>query len=363
MTQSVSSTNLAFAGQALKYMETGTLKEKSLFQEVKSSAVGSLPFALAFDTVPTLLGARKIKKAEGITFKEALGKKTADKVKSQGVRTHGKFAKFFKLDKLSDWYSKTKFGGSKFGGLFKGASTMFLATGLFELMEVIPAFKNGGVGAGTKQVVKSAGNVVVDGLMYTAGLKLGTTLGASIGGPVGALVGGACGMVLGGTLNTLGRGLLDKVLGKNFSVKKHEEEQQAQAQAIAQDDAMLAQMKDAVQAQIVAKAQSGKELTDDDKQMLALAQAVDVDSPQVSQDVQSAQTLAGAELSQEAQLAQGAEASLGAQSVQNLAQTNNVQNVQLTPEEQEEAELVARLQKVDNPQIDYQIPNNFSVEA
>lgn len=358
MTQAISNTNVTFAGQALKYMQDGTLKEKSLFQEVKSSAVGSLPFALAFSTVPTLWGARKIVKKEGKTFKEALKIKTDAKLASESVREYGKVAKFFKLDKLANWYSKTKFAGTKVGGLFKGASSMFLFTGLFELMEVIPAFKNGGIGAGLKQTAKSAGNVVVDGLMYTAGLKLGTAAGAAIGGPVGALIGGAAGMVLGGTLNTLGRGLLDKVLGKNYSVKKQEQDMQAQAQAIAQDSAALAQVKDAVQAQIVAKAQSGKELTDDDKQMLAMAQAVDTGDTQ-TQALGTQQQNFNTNSIQMAQNAQDIETAQNAQGVQ-VAQT---QAIAMTPEEQEEAELVARLQRVDNPQFDYQVPDNFSANA
>ncbi|MBQ3102402.1 hypothetical protein IJC60_05305 [bacterium] len=342
MTQPVTNTNVAFAGQALKYMQNGTLKERSLFDDVKSTAAGALPFALIADTIPTLWGAKKIKKAEGGTFKQALEKKTAEKLKSQNVpKEHGKIAKFFKLDKLSKWYNGTKFAGTKLGRLFKGSSSMFLFTGLFELMEVIPAFKNGGIGAGLKQTVKSAGNVVVDGLMYTAGLKLGTAAGAAIGGPVGAVVGGIGGMVLGGVLNTLGRGLLDKVLGKNYSVKKQEQDMQAQAQAIAQDSAALAQVKDAVQAQILTKAQNGEKITEDDKQMLAMAQAVEAENPQMVQNEQN---------------------------VQSLAQANNIQAAQtqtanMTPEEQEEAELIARLQKVDNPQIEYQIPDNFSVDA
>ncbi len=361
MTQSVTNINQAFAGQALKYMQNGTLKEESLFDNVKSSATSSIPGALIFDTVPTLLGAKKIKKTQGGTFMEALKIKTDQKIKARTIPAkHGKIAKFFKLDKLSNWYNGTKFAGTKLGGLFKGASSMFLFTGIFELMEVIPAFKNGGIGAGLKQTAKSAGNVVVDGLMYTAGIKLGTAAGAAIGGPIGGLIGGVAGMAMGGILNTLGRGLLDKVLGKNFSVKKQEQDMQAQAQAIAQDSTALAQMKDAVQTQIVAKAQSGQKLTDDDKQMLALAQAVEVDSAQASPIEQGVQ-VAPTEQNAQAQ-------NINAQAEQNAVQVNAPQIAQaqaanLTPEEQEEAELIARLQKVDNPQIDYQVPDDFSVDA
>ncbi|MBR1976781.1 hypothetical protein IKA15_00705 [bacterium] len=368
MTQPISNIKLTFAGQAVKYMQNGSLKEKSLFDEVKSSAVGSLPFAVAFAAVPTLWGAGKIARKDGKTFMEALRIKTDAKAASTAVQEHGRVAKFFKLDKLSDCYSKTKFANTKVGGLFKGASTMFLMTGLFELMEVIPAFKNGGVGAGLKQTAKSAGNVVVDGLMYSAGLKLGTMAGAKLGamlgtagGPIGALVGGVAGMVLGGALNTLGRGLLDKVMGKNFSVKKQEQDMQTQAQAIAQDDAALAQMKDAVQAQIIAKAQSGKELTKDDEQMLALAQAVEVDNSQAQTSAQALASEQGAQGTIQTNDMQAAQ-------VQNTMQVDNIQaaqaqNVTMTPEEQEEAELIARLQKVDNPQIDYQVPDNFSISA
>ncbi len=339
MTQAVSNTNIAFAGQALKYMQNGSLKEKSLFEDVKSTAKGSIPFGLVLDTIPTLIGANKIKKTTGATFKEALNKKTQEKIKSHNTQTYGRVAKFFKLDKLANWYSKTKFASTKLGGLFKGATGCFIMTGAFELMEVIPAFKNGGVGAGMKQVAKSSANVVVDGLMFTAGAKIGTMIGASLG-PVGALVGGLAGTVLGGALNTLGRGLLDKVLGKNYSEKKQEQDMQTQAQAIAQDDAQLTQMKEAVEAQIAAKAQNGEELTDDDKQMLALAQSVNVDN---SQSADMTQTVDGAQ----------------------SAQMNTVQNAQTQDGDvtQEEAELIARLQKVNNPQIDYQIPADFSVNA
>lgn len=354
MTQAVSNTNIAFAGQALKYMQNGSLKERSLFDDVKSSAVGAIPFALVLDTVPTLLGAKKIKKNNaGMTFKDALNKKTEERLKSQNTQTYGRVAKFLRLDKLGNWYANTALGKTKFGGLFKGASSGFIMTGIMELMEVIPAFKNGGFASGMKQVAKSSANVVVDGLMYTAGAKIGAMAGAALG-PVGAVVGGIGGTILGGILNTIGRRALDKVLGKNYSEKKQEQDMQTQAQQIAQDDAQLAEMKNAVEAQIVQKAQSGKKLTDDDKQMLALAQAVDVDDTQ-SSNADSAQTLDAA---QSAQM----------NATQGIAETNatetaQAQNVNMTPEEQEEAELIARLQKVNNPQIDYQIPSDFSINA
>ena len=83
MTQSVTNINQAFAGQALKYMQNGTLKEESLFDNVKSSVTSSIPGALIFDTVPTLFGARKIKKTQGGTFMEALKIKTDQKIKAR----------------------------------------------------------------------------------------------------------------------------------------------------------------------------------------------------------------------------------------------------------------------------------------
>lgn len=343
MTQAISNTNIAFAGQALKYMQNGSLKERSLFDDVKSSAMGAIPFALVLDTVPTLLGAKNIKKASKgkKTFIEALDEKTTEKIKSQNTQSYGRVAKFFKLDKIANWYSKTKFASTKVGSLFKGASSCFIMTGLFELTEVIPAFKNGGLASGMKQVAKSSANVVVDGLMFTAGAKIGAMVAAPLG-PVGVVVGGIVGTMLGGALNTLGRGILDKVLGKNFSEKKQEQDMQTQAQEIAQDGTQLAQVKNAVETQIAQKAQNGEKLTDDDKQMLALAQAVDVNSAQTAN-------------------AEGAQSTTGVQSAQiNTVQDAQTQDANVT---QDEAELIARLQKVNNPQIDYQIPSDFSVNA
>ncbi|MBO7672776.1 hypothetical protein J6S88_05130 [bacterium] len=78
--------------------------------------------------------------------------------------------------------------------------------------DVVAAFKNGGIGAGLKELGKSAGKLVLD----VGGFMLGTACGGLVGGIVGSIAFGAIG---------------NAIFGKGYKEKMAEAEEQQQQQA------------------------------------------------------------------------------------------------------------------------------------
>jgi hypothetical protein len=271
--------NVSFASNALRYLQNEPLSgETSLFDDVKSSAKFGTIFAALFQ-IPTFVKSAKMAKKTGKGFKNAFVDVTAAKTAKEAasaVKEPGKIAKALKLDKLGASLSKnvvnTGVGKAlklpKLAKFFKGAGlgSMIAFNAVFQLMEIIPAFKNNGVEAGVKQVGKSAVSATVDGVAYSVGLKLGSMAGAKIGAAIGTsiapaigtVIGAIGGMVLGGIASTIGAKICSKIFGKNQSEINAQNQHQEQAQQIAQDKEAMGQLQELVAQKIVTEQEQGK---------------------------------------------------------------------------------------------------------
>ena len=375
VSNSINQNNLTFSKNAVKYLQDGKLTEDSLGKQVKDSALGSLPFAGLFGVGLPALGARKlVKNNPGMKFGDAFEQKIKESsgIASGTPKQPGKIAKFLRLDKLGKWFKNTWLGKTK---IVKGLSKLnigsfFAFNMLFSLTEVVPAFKDGGVVGGVKQIGKSVAGAAVDAVAYAGGMKLGAMAGAKVGamigtagGPVGAAIGAVAGIVLGGVASTVGAKLCKGIFGKNHSELKADEEKNQVAEQIASDDAALAEVKTAVEATVMEKAQSGK-LTADDLAILEQAQAVQVATP----TQQSEPTFQGAKneteqvdaLNTTAQTTQANTLQTTAQATQaNAAQP---MNTVAKPQDSKE-QIRARLQKIPEDMelnIDYEVPSDYA---
>ncbi len=171
------------------------------------------------------------------------------------------------LSKLGAFGKVAKKGGAVFDLAIE--STMQIFT------EIIPAFKNGGVDSGVKQIGKSAlqvaGSVGGWALGASLGTKAGMAIGTAICPGVGTAVGGvigAVGGIIGGLVgSSLLSGAAKKITGKSENEILQEEQMQQEAQMYANDPAALAQLEQAVAQEIQIDMQDG-ELSEDGQKML-----------------------------------------------------------------------------------------------
>lgn len=331
--------NASFARKAINYLNNEPLVEKgfSIIGEAKSTASG-LPLNVGFTEGGRVLGYRKKlfrgkDKAAGpgvLTGLKDLGKKLtaqtgnlekigwqdflstdfikkgsknfdvlnkvanpekyAAKVAEEGVKKGffgtikngigkvtkpiGKFVsesnvcKFLKIDKFANFCKK---GHAGIIAVIDG--------GMETITEVIPAFKNGGVKEGFKQLGKSAAKVAAGTLGFVAGEAGGRAIGAAVGGAIGSaipVVGTAVGAWVGGLLGGLFGGIFvsnvagnlsKKVTGKPYSEVHAEAAKQQQALEVSQDANTVNELKQAVSEKLIEKQQSGQKLTKDDIEM------------------------------------------------------------------------------------------------
>ena len=167
------------------------------------------------------------------------------------------------LSKADDFLKVAKKGGMIFDLVIEGTMQLF--------GEVIPAFKNGGLDSGLKQVAKSGTQVAASVGGWAAGAKAGAAVGAAIGSifpGAGTAIGGAIGGIVGGLLgSSLFTGIAKKITGKSENEKIQEEQAQEQAQLIANDTNSLQQLESAVAQEIQLDMQDG-ELSEDSQKML-----------------------------------------------------------------------------------------------
>ncbi len=263
--------SVSFASNALRYLQDQPLSgETSLFDDIKSSAKTGLIFASLFQ-IPTFWKSAKTAKKAGNGFKNAFMEVTAAKTAKEAagaIKEPGRIAKALKLDKLGASLTKnvvnTGVGKAlklpQITKFFKGAGlgSMIVFNSVFQLMEIIPAFKNNGFGAGIKQVGKSAVNAAVDGVAYSVGMKLGSLAGSAIAPGIGTVIGAIGGMVLGGICSTIATKICSKIFGKNQSEINAQNQHQEQAQQIAQDQEAMGQLQTLVAQKIVKEQEQGK---------------------------------------------------------------------------------------------------------
>lgn len=296
--------SVSFASNALRYLQDQPLSgETSVFDDIKSSAKTGLIFASLFQ-IPTFWKSAKTARKTGNGFKNAFMEVTAAKTAKEAagaVKQPGRIAKALKLDKAGACLTKnvvnTGVGKAlklpQLAKFFKGAGlgSMIVFNSFFQLMEIVPAFKNNGFGAGIKQVGKSAVNAAVDGVAYSVGMKLGSMAGAKIGAAIGTsiapaigtVIGAIGGMVIGGICSTIGTKICSKIFGKNQSEINAQNQHQEQAQQIAQDQEAMGQLQNLVAQKIVKEQEQGKINAD------TVAMASQLQDTLASTNVQNAQ--------------------------------------------------------------------------
>lgn len=201
----------------------------------------------------------KTTKHANAAFEAKKSIQTVEKVVENGGKTASKLGKFGKFMKSS------------------GAGFMLVFSGLIEgLTEVYPTFKELGKEKGMKQAGKSAIKVLGDTVGFIGGEAIGTAagtallstkVGALIGSAVpglGTVVGAAVGFV-GGMLGSFVMGKITKAItGKSEREKAKEEQENQQAQDIANNDESLKELQNAAESMINAESQNGN-LSEDSK--------------------------------------------------------------------------------------------------
>lgn len=167
------------------------------------------------------------------------------------------------------WLSNTKVGKLAKG---TGAVGMMAIEGVLGLVtEVIPAFAQGGLDSGIKQIGKTGLKTVATGAGWVGGTTAATALGAAIGSifpGVGTVIGGAIGTFIGGMLgSTVASGIADKIVGKSeVEILQDEQFEEAAAQ-VAQDNNAMNELNQLVTAQVQAEITNGT--ADEDTEKMA----------------------------------------------------------------------------------------------
>ena len=165
-------------------------------------------------------------------------------------------------------------GNTKVGKLAKGTGAvgMMAIEGVLGLVtEVIPAFAQGGLDSGIKQIGKTGLKTVATGAGWIGGTTAATALGAAIGSifpGVGTVIGGAIGTFIGGMLgSTVASGIADKIVGKSeVEILQDEQFEEAAAQ-VAQDNNAMNELNQLVTAQVQAEITNGT--ADEDTEKMA----------------------------------------------------------------------------------------------
>lgn len=201
----------------------------------------------------------KIGSAISTPFKWLGGKITGSSA-YKAIEATEKGSKF--LSKAGNFLKVAKKGGMIFDLAIEGTMQIFT--------EIIPAFKNGGIESGVKQIGKSGVQVAASVGGWAAGAKAGAAAGAAIGSifpGAGTVIGGAIGGIVGGLLgSSLLSGIAKKITGKSENEKIQEEQTQQQAALIANDSASVQQLQNAVIQEIQYDMQDG-ELSEDSQKM------------------------------------------------------------------------------------------------
>ncbi len=251
---------------------TKLLEQKKIIQEALESAAkqGTKVADDVLKNADDVINAAKQGAKTGILSKignaistpfKWVGNKISGSKLVTAIKSTEKGAKF--LSKADDVLKVAKKGGMLFDLAIEGTMQIF--------GEIIPAFKNGGVDSGVKQIGKSGVQVAASVGGWAAGAKAGAAVGAAIGSifpGAGTVIGGAIGGIIGGLLgSSLLTGIAKKITGKSENEIIEEEQMQEQAEMIANDSAIMQQLENAVIQEIQLDMQDG-ELSEDSQKML-----------------------------------------------------------------------------------------------
>ena len=236
---------------------------------------------VADDAIRAAKQAKEASKVASSASKEIAGEALEAVVKKPGP-----ISRFFGPIKKPFSYLAKKIGAIPIGGkalsetafakLCKKGNAGFIAVfdGAMELFtQVIPAFKNGGVGEGMKQIGKSGVKVAASTAGFVVGEMAGKAIGAAIGTAifpgVGTLIGGLLGGLAGGIFgSSVTTGITQKIIGKSYSEKAQETEKQTQAQQVSRDLGAMQQLQTLTLQSLQAKQQSGSALSKDEQELL-----------------------------------------------------------------------------------------------
>lgn len=247
-------------------------KQKQLIQEALESAAkqGTKVADDILKNADDVINAAKQTSKTGILSKignaistpfKWVGSKISGSKLATTIKSTEKGAKI--LSKADNVLKVAKKGGMLFDLAIESVTQVFT--------EIIPAFKNGGVDSGIKQIGKSGVQVAASVGGWAAGAKAGAAAGAAIGSifpGAGTAIGGAIGGIVGGLLgSSLFTGIAKKITGKSENEKIQEEQAQEQAQLIANDSSSMQQLESAVMEEIQLDMQDG-ELSEDSQKML-----------------------------------------------------------------------------------------------
>ena len=250
----------------------GLLKQKNAVQEAIQAAAkeGTKVADDVIKNADDVIKAAKETGKQGIIAK--IGKTVSTPFKWLGSKITGSNA--YKALEASELGSKLLSKAGKFGKIAqKSGMIIDLAVeGVTQIFtEIIPAFKNGGVESGVKQIGKSGAQVAASVGGWAAGAKAGAAAGAAIGSifpGAGTAIGGAIGGILGGLLgSSLLTGIAKKITGKSENEIIQEEQAQQEATLIANDATSMQQLENAVMQEIQLDMQDG-ELSEDSQKML-----------------------------------------------------------------------------------------------
>lgn len=113
------------------------------------------------------------------------------------------------VSQVGNWLRKTAASGQspfleKVLPCVKGAGLWGAMGGVMELFNIVPAFADGGIGAGLKQIGKSAVKVAGNVAGWFAGEAVGASAGAVIGTALCPVIGTAAGAVIGSLIGVAG---------------------------------------------------------------------------------------------------------------------------------------------------------------
>ncbi len=156
------------------------------------------------------------------------------------------------------------FSETGIGKMFNRGGGVFFAImegGIETFTEIIPAFYNGGIISGVKQIGKSIAKSTASMAGFLTGEAIGAPLGAMVGsifGPVGAWLGGFIGGMAGGMLlSAPAIGIAKMITGKSEGEKRKETQLQSDASQIMNNPEQQKQLAEAVLMKAQEDIQSG----------------------------------------------------------------------------------------------------------
>ncbi len=215
--------------------------------------------------------ASKFSKAAKWVSETSLAKTIAQTPAANSLKAAGK--EFLTTTKAGQAIAK---GAGNFSKAYKtsGAGINVAIEGVIALFtDVMPAFTQGGIGEGVKQVAKSGAKVAASTAGWVGGAAIGKAAGAAIGTAIcpgiGTAIGGFIGDMVCGVIGSsiLGK-VTEKIVGEDYTDKVQNEQTAEQAAQIENNSGLLSELNQTVLAKIQEDMADDGKLTKDSEKML-----------------------------------------------------------------------------------------------